>query len=257
MVETGYDKNAKYRLLEEVGFRDHFKAETWEEFNRQFFDGLAPKYDRLNEVLSLGQHQRIKRAAIRHLQIRPGEKILDVCTGSGDTAIMMARAYPDAYVIGIDVSKEMLKIARERAIGINNLEFRSANAMSLPFENGSFDRVLISFGLRNLDDLRVGLSEMKRVTRPGGVVSNLDLGKPPEGLLSWVHQVYFRKFIPWLGKTFFHRGEFNSFGYLPTSGKYFPSQAGLVSIFQELGFSNVRRYDFMLGAISQQTGEIA
>ena len=256
MAETGYDKNAKYRLLDEVGFRKYFNADTWEEFNRQFFDGLAPKYDRLNEVLSLGQHQRIKRTAIRNLGIQSGAKILDVCTGSGDTAIMMAQAYPDARVTGVDVSEKMLEIARTRASGIPNVEFRLANAMHLPFENGSFDRVLISFGLRNLDDLRAGLAEMKRVTRLGGLVSNLDLGKPPEGFLTWVHQVYFRKFIPWLGKTFFHRGEFNSFGYLPTSGKYFPSQAGLVGIFQELGFSDVRRVDFMLGAISQQIGKI-
>ncbi len=254
MVE--YDKNAKLRLLEEVGFKEHFKAETWEEYNRQFFDGLAPKYDRLNEVLSLGQHQRIKRTAIRDLGIKPGAKVLDVCTGSGDTAIMIGKTYPDASVIGVDVSEKMLAIARDRAKGLKNVEFRSANAMKLPFADGSFDRVLISFGLRNLEDLKSGLLEMKRVTRPGGFVSNLDLGRPPEGFLSWVHQVYFRGFIPWLGKTFFHRGEFNSFGYLPNSGKYFPSQAGLAAIFSELGFSNVRRRDFMLGAISQQTGEV-
>jgi len=257
MVETQYDKNAKYRLLDEVGFRKYFKADTWEEFNRQFFDGLAPKYDRLNEVLSLGQHRRIKRAAIRHLQIQGRAKILDVCTGSGDMAIMMARAYPDASVIGVDVSEKMLEIARKRAQGIGNVQFRTADAMRLPFEKGYFDRVLISFGLRNLDDLRAGLSEMKRVTRPGGFVSNLDLGRPPDGFLAWVHQVYFRNFIPWLGKTFFHRGEFNSFGYLPTSGKYFPPQAELVKIFQCLGFSGVQRYDFMLGSISQQIGQVA
>lgn len=256
MVNTEYDKSEKFRLLDEVGFRDYFKAETWEEFNCQFFDGLAPKYDRLNEILSLGQHQRIKRTAIRHLRIQPGAKLLDVCTGSGDTAIMMARAYPDTHVIGVDVSEKMLEIARERANGIKNVEFRVANAMRLPFEDVSFDRVLISFGLRNLEDLRAGLLEMKRVTRSGGFVSNLDLGRPPAGFLTWVHQVYFRKFIPWLGKTFFHRGEFNSFGYLPNSGKYFPSQAGLVGIFQELGFSSVCRYDFMLGAISQQVGRV-
>jgi demethylmenaquinone methyltransferase/2-methoxy-6-polyprenyl-1,4-benzoquinol methylase len=251
---NAYDKKSKYQLLDEVGFREHFQADSWSDFNLQFFNGLAPKYDRLNEVLSLGQHQRIKRSAIRRLNIHAGAKILDVCTGSGDTAMMMAKAHPEAHVIGVDVSEKMLEIARQKTQGLANVEFRLADAMHLPFEQGCFDVALISFGLRNLEDLKFGLLEMKRVTREGGVVSNLDLGQPPKGFLEWVHQVYFRTFVPWLGKTFFHRGEFNSFAYLPTSGKYFPSQQELAEIFKELGFCRVARHDFMLGSISQQLG---
>lgn len=251
-----YDKKDKYKLLDEVGFRDHFQAETWPEFNRQFFDGLAPKYDALNEVLSLGQHHRIKETAIRRIHIQSGQRILDLCTGSGDVAIWIAKNFPGCEVIGGDVSQKMLEIAKRRGAGLKNLQFQTADCMQLPFEDASFDTVIVSFGLRNLDDLKAGLLEMKRVVKPGGLVMNLDLGRPKNKFLQWVHTVYFRKFVPFLGKHIFHRGEFNSFAYLPTSGKYFPDQRALAEIFKELGFRDVRCHDYMLGSIAQQIASV-
>lgn len=252
MSQTAYDKTAKHKLLDEVGFRDHFKADSWAEFNRQFFDGLAPKYDRLNEVLSLGQHHRIKQEAIRKLGIKPGDRILDLCTGSGDVAIWIAKNFPGCEVIGGDVSQKMLEIARVRAGNLKNVSFQTADCMNLPFDSGSFDFVIVSFGLRNLDDLTVGLAEMKRVAKAGGKVMNLDLGRPANKFLQGIHEIYFRKFVPLLGKYIFHRGEFNSFAYLPTSGKYFPNQRELTAIFREVGFREVDNFDYMLGSIAQQ-----
>lgn len=249
-----YDKKQKYQLLDEVGFRDYFKAGSWPEFNRQFFDGLAPKYDRLNEVLSLGQHQRIKKHALKRLNIKRGSRILDLCTGSGDIALHLAYQYPDCAITGLDASSKMLDVARQRAHdrGLARIEWVQGDVLNLPFADGSFDFVIISFGLRNLDDLRQGLREMKRVLKPGGLFLNLDLGAPEHPLLKVVHEAYFRKLIPWLGKVIFHRGEFNSFHYLPASGKYFPHQRELVGILEEAGFNRVERRDYMLGAISSQ-----
>ncbi len=255
-MSVQYDKKAKYKLLNEVGFTDHFKADSWPEFNRQFFDGLAPKYDALNEVLSLGQHQRIKRAAIQRIGIKPGDRVLDLCTGSGDIALWIAKHYPRCEVIGADVSQKMLEIASRRGSQFSNLKFQTADSMQLPFANESFDVVIVSFGLRNLDDLKKGLLEMKRVARLGGKVVSLDLGKPQGGFLYWVHKIYFQTFVPLLGKYIFHRGEFNSFAYLPTSGKYFPNQRELVAVFRELGYHDVSNHDFMLGAIAQQIARV-
>lgn len=251
-MTVAYDKKAKHKLLDEVGFRDHFKAESWAEFNRQFFDGLAPKYDKLNEVLSLGQHHRIKQTAIQKIGIKLGDRILDLCTGSGDVALWIAKHYPQSEVIGGDVSQKMLEIASRRGAGLTNLKFQTADCMALPFQAETFDVVIVSFGLRNLDDLKAGLLEMKRVAKPGAKVVNLDLGRPQGQFLNAVHEIYFRRIIPFLGKHIFHRGEFNSFAYLPNSGKYFPNQRELAAIFQELGFQNVKNYDYMLGAIAQQ-----
>ena len=256
-MADSYDKTKKYRLLEEVGFRRYFKAETWADFNRQFFDGLAPKYDRLNEVLSLGQHHRIKREAIQSLDLNPKAKVLDLCTGSGDIAIDIAKHFPYSHVVGIDASEKMLEIARSHARGLGNIEFKKADALKLPFENETFDAVIISFGLRNLEDLKAGILEMKRVTKSGGKIMNLDLGTPENLFLRWFHAVYFGRLIPLLGRILFHRGEFNSFHYLPASRKYFPNQRELVEILNELCPGSVQRRDYMLGAISQQTAVIS
>ncbi|MFZ5801533.1 MAG: ubiquinone/menaquinone biosynthesis methyltransferase [Candidatus Omnitrophota bacterium] len=255
-MPASYDKTLKYRLIEEVGFKDHFKADRWQDYNRQFFDGLAPKYDRLNEVLSLGQHRRVKQKALSRIGIRSGWKILDLCTGSGDMAIFLGRRYPDCEILGADVSEKMLEIARRRGKGLPNVRFVNEDTMSLRFPDRTFDLVLISFGLRNLDDLKAGLLEMKRVAKPGGFVVNLDLGQPPAGFFRWGHRLFFHHLIPFLGKTVFHRGEFNSFRYLPTSSKYFPSQSELVTIFEAMGFKDVKRYDYMFGGISQQIGQV-
>lgn len=247
-----YDMKKKFELLDTVGFKEHFKADSWEDFNRQFFDGLAPKYDRLNEVLSLGQHRRHKRHAVQSACIKPGDRVLDLCTGSGDLAIYIARKYPSVQVIAVDASAGMLEIARKRAAGLSRIEFRQGDALRLDFPDDYFDVTMIGFGLRNLLDLKAGLKEMQRVTKTGGRVVNLDLGTPKGKFLQAVHEIYFRRFIPFLGRTFFHRNEFNSFKYLPESGRYFPPQDILVEIFKETGYRQVKNRNFMLGAVAEQ-----
>lgn len=249
-------KNKKEELIEAVGFRKHFQAEKWEDFNRQFFDGLAPKYDRLNEVLSLGQHMRYKKDLVRSANLKPGQKVLDLCTGSGDITLLIAAEHPEVEVVGLDASSKMLEIAKERTKQFPQISFTQGDVLNLVFEDNTFDVTVISFGLRNLANIEAGIEEMKRVTKKGGLILNLDLGRPENAFLEWVHKVYFRTFIPFLGKTIFHRGEFNSFAYLPKSGDYFPVQRELVEIFKKLGLSNVERKDYMLGSISQQKGVV-
>lgn len=251
-----YDMKKKFELLDTVGFKKYFKAEKWEDFNRQFFDGLAPKYDRLNEVLSFGQHHRYKRHAVKSAGIKPGDRILDLCTGSGDLAIYIAKHYPSCEIIAVDASGKMLEIARERAAGLNQIRFQKGDALKLEFADDFFDVTMIGFGLRNLLDLKAGLKEIKRVTKPGGRVVNLDLGKPRGRFLKWIHKIYFLKFIPFLGRAIFHRHEFNSFKYLPESGQYFPPQEALVEIFEEAGYRNVTNRNFMLGAVAEQVAYV-
>ncbi len=247
-----YDKNAKLELINRIGFKEHFKADSWEDFNKKFFDGLAPKYDALNEVLSLGQHKRIKKKAAQRLEILPNTKILDLCTGSGDLAIQIAEKNPSCEVVGADVSEKMLEIARERGKHLKNLEFKVGDALNLPFEDNAFDVLTIGFGIRNMADLEKGLEEIKRVVKAGGKFTTLDLGKPKGWFLNFIYRIHFLTIVPFLGKTIFHRGEFNSFKYLPESSKHFPAQERLVELFELHGFKNVKNYNYMLGSIAQQ-----
>lgn len=255
-MNSAYDKNKKHQLLDKVEFRKHFKADKWEEYNRQFFDGLAPKYDFLNQILSFGTHLSIKKKMLANTPIPAQGKILDVCTGSGDIAIFLAKKFPGGQVIGVDMSEKMLEIARKRAGDLPNVSFQKEDALHLSFSDQTFDAVIISFGLRNLEDLEKGLLEFKRVTRPGGYVTSLDLGKIKGDFKKFLYTLYFRKFIPFLGKTIFHRGEFNSFQYLPESNEFFPSQEELVKIFEKIGLKNAKKFDFLFGAISQQLGQV-
>jgi demethylmenaquinone methyltransferase/2-methoxy-6-polyprenyl-1,4-benzoquinol methylase len=258
-MTTGlHDNAAKLRLIDEAGFARHFRASTWREYNRQFFDGLAEKYDATNELHSLGTKSRFDRKAVACLPIPPGARLLDLCTGTGDIAILLARSHPDARIVAVDASPRMLEVARRKAADVQErIHFEEGDALALNHPDGSFDGAVISFGLRNLDCLEDGLRELQRVVKPGGFVCNIDQGKPRNALFNLVYDVHFKRIAPVLGKVIFHRGEFNSFRYLPESNRYFPDQATLVRIFEDLGYRDVRNHDYWCGAVAQQVAVVA
>ncbi|MEI6438389.1 MAG: class I SAM-dependent methyltransferase [Candidatus Omnitrophota bacterium] len=239
-----------------VGFDRYFKAGSWEESNRAFFDGLAPKYDRLNVVISLGQQQRYKQAAVSSLNLKPGMRVLDICTGSGDLFIEMTRQCRGLHLDAVDMSGEMLRVAKERArrSNIHDISFYQASALALPFEEHTFDAIAMGFGLRNLGDIPAGIKEMHRVLKPGGVFTTLDLGKPKAGLPRWLHHVYFDRLMPFLGRAVFHRHEFNSFEYLSRSSRYFPVENEIMAMMSGAGFRDVHGKSFMLGGVAYQSG---
>ena len=246
----------KERLIRDVGFDRYFRPGTWAEYNRQFFDGLAVKYDATNALHSFGTKPAMDRAAVARLPIPEHGRVLDVCAGSGDISIGLARLHPGARVVGVDVSVPMLEVARRKAAGLENVEFVTGDAMRLPFPDASFDAAIISFGLRNITDIEAGLREMIRVVRPGGWISNIDQGKPSRRWFRALYQVYFYHVAPILGKIVFHRGEFNSFRYLPESNRYFPDQSQLAALFRRLGLEDVRIHEYWLGAVAQQVGRV-
>lgn len=251
MTASLHDNEAKMRLIRDVGFDRHFEAKTWAEYNRKFFDGLAEKYDATNVMHSFGTKARIDRVAVSRLPLRQGDRVLDLCTGSGDIAILLARA--GARVTAIDASPEMLRVARRKAAGLEDrIDFGEGDALALGMPDGAFDGAVISFGLRNLESLERGLAEMRRVVRPGGFVCNIDQGKPRNRLFNALYEVQFKRIAPLLGKMVFHRREFNSFRYLPESNKYFPDQATLARIFESVGLTDVVNHDYWFGAVAQQ-----
>lgn len=224
-----------------------------EEINIQkMFNSIAKHYDKLNNIISFGFQLKVKKTAINNVPLKPDFKVLDVCTGTGDIAIYIAKNITkEGKVTGVDFSENMLEIARNKAKNIENVDFITADALNLPFEDGEFDACFISFGLRNLTDLKKGLSEMKRVTKKGGFVVSLDMGKP-KGIFKIFYRLYFFNIVPLFGRIFAKNS--SPYKYLPESTENFPSSDELVQIFKEIGLSDVKKYDFLFGAISEQTG---
>lgn len=220
---------------------------------KEMFNSISKSYDKLNNIISFNMHSNIKKRAIGNLPLDHKIKVLDVCTGTGDIAIYFAKLLPCAKITGIDFSPEMLKIASVKAQNLKNINFIEGDALNLPFQDDEFDITFISFGLRNLTDLEQGLKEMKRVTKPGGIVSSLDMGKM-KGFWAPFYNLFLFKIVPILGLLF--SAKFAAYKYLPQSTEKFPSQERLVDIFGQIGLKNVKKHDFLCGAISQQTGQV-
>ena len=221
---------------------------------KQMFNNIAKNYDKLNNIISLNRQLLVKKKAINNIELKSNSKILDICCGTGDIAICIGENIAkEGKVIGIDFSENMLAIAKDKALGMKNIEFMLGDALNLPFKDDEFDASFISFGLRNLTDIEKGLSEMKRVTKQGGLVVNIDTGKP-KGFFKLLFNLYFFHIVPVIGKLF--NGNSTPYKYLPQSTKNFPSGDELVSKFKNLGLSNVKKYDFLFGTISQQVGEV-
>lgn len=220
----------------------------------QMFDNIAKDYDKLNDIMSFGQQINIKKRAINNIPLKTNFKVLDLCTGTGDIAIYIAKnKVKDGQVIGVDFSEKMLEIATNKAKNIENIEFISADALKLPFKDEEFDACFISFGLRNIPDYKKCLLEMKRVTKKGGYIVNIDTGKP-KGIIKFFHKIYLFNIVPIFGKIFAEQS--SAYKYLPQSTINFPSGDELAETFKEMGLNNIKKFDFMFCAISQQIGTI-
>ena len=219
---------------------------------KEMFNSIAKNYDKINSVISFGMHKKVKKIAIANANLKPNFKVLDICTGTGDIAIYVAGIVKNGEVVGVDFSENMLELARKKAAGIENIEFKFADALELPFGDNEFDASFISFGLRNVPDYKKCLDEMKRVTKNGGIVVNIDTGKP-KGFFALIFKLYFFHIVPVIGSVL--GGEKAPYKYLPESTEEFPNSDELVKLFKEIGLKNVKKYEFLGGAISEQIGE--
>lgn len=187
---------------------------------RDLFSQIAPKYDRLNHLLSLGIDRRWRRALVDHAEVGVGEKvrILDLCTGTGDIAIEFARRAPAGEIVGVDLSGRMLEIARQKLdrLGLQRrIALQEADCLDLPFEDGTFDIATIGFGLRNLANYERGIAEMARVLKDGGRLLILEFSLPPVVLLSRIYRFYLTRIIPLIGGVV--AGERRAYEYLASS----------------------------------------
>jgi demethylmenaquinone methyltransferase / 2-methoxy-6-polyprenyl-1,4-benzoquinol methylase len=205
---------------------------------RAMFDRIAGVYDRMNTVMTVGLDRRWRARAADLADLRPGDRALDVATGTGDLALELAgRVGPGGEVVGSDFSEAMLERAREKATGSPGVRFEPGNALALPYDDGSFDAVTVGFGARNFSDPERGLGEMARVARPGGRVVVLEITTPRRPPLSWFHAVWFDRLVPLLGRA---AGDSAAYSYLPDSVKRFPGPEDLAGLMAGTGLRDVR-----------------
>jgi len=216
------------------------------------FDAIAHRYDRLNHLLSAGMDRRWRRRAIHELRLTGSERLLDVCTGTGDLAIEAAthRAGSAGTVVGLDFAGEMLRIGRDKilAAGLQKrVSLARADAMRLPISDRSFEAATIAFGIRNVADPVAGCRELHRVLTPGGRAAILEFGMPTMPVVSGVYAWYFRAVLPRVGRLISRHSD--AYEYLPASVSSFPSGEGFVNILREAGFSTVRSVPLVFGAV--------
>ncbi len=207
------------------------------------FDRIAPFYDLMNTVMTGGTDARWRRSTVASLRLRPGNRVLDVATGTGKLALAASeRVGPAGVVIGLDASAGMLaraarahgRHAADRGFGA--IEWVVGDAMSMPFADAAFDAVSIGFGLRNLPDFGAGLTETARVLRPGGRLAILEISVPRSSVGRLLFATWFRRIIPLLGRLI---GRHRAYSYLPASLDRYPPPEDVAGLMRERGFEQV------------------
>jgi demethylmenaquinone methyltransferase / 2-methoxy-6-polyprenyl-1,4-benzoquinol methylase len=215
---------------------------------QRMFDRIAPVYDAMNRVMTVGLDQRWRKATVREA-VRPGDYVLDACCGTGDLSIAAGKAGA-AGVVGLDFSERMLERARRKAPG---LEFVQGDVLALPFEDASFESAVVGFGVRNVDDLEAALKELRRVLRPGGRLGILEI-TTPRGWLAPFYRLWFDRIVPLLGRVL-PGGD--AYTYLPASVRRFPGPEELAELLGSCGFAIVRFRLFAGGIVALHVGEVA
>lgn len=225
-----------------------YKSET--ESKKQqvatMFNNIAFRYDMLNQVLSAGTHHKWRRKAVKEFIDAKPKMILDIATGTGDFAIAALASNPEK-VIGVDISEGMLKFGVEKIkkAGLENkIELKLGDAENLDFAENTFDVITVSFGVRNFENLELGLRNMLRVLKPGGKVVVIEFSKP-RGFFKYLYNFYFKAILPIIGKLFSKDNA--AYTYLPESVQAFPDFEKFTGILTKLGYKNAKYKSLTFG----------
>lgn len=227
-------------------------------FVRDMFGRIAPRYDLLNRLMSLGQDQDWRKRAAGYALAQAGDspRALDLATGTGDLTLALTRVRPGASVVGLDLTLEMLALAPAKLAAAGETARRislvNGDALDLPFPDATFDAITSAFMLRNLVNLEHGFSEMARVTRPGGCIVALEITRPRLPLWRALFQFYFYRLVPILGGVI--SGDFGAYKYLPNSLSLFISPEELAGIMTRAGIRKVQYKLLNLGTVAIHYG---
>lgn len=219
----------------------------------RMFDEVAPVYDRINTVMTLGIDARWRRRAVAETRLRAGDSAIDACCGTGKLAALIAeRVGPFGRVEGIDLSAQMIEHATKSLHSLVQAHFAVGNALELPFADGEFDAATIGFGLRNLPDFEAGFREMARVVRPGGRVVCLELSLPRSRAVARVYHGAFQRTAPLAARLL--GGPHDAYSYLPQSLEGFPDPDQIADAMRASGLNDVRYIRMAAGTVSLHWG---
>jgi len=225
---------------------------------REMFAQIAPRYDLMNHILSLGIDILWRKRTVRELRLNGDLPILDCCTGTGDLALMLAKQVAGrVQVVGTDFCAPMLQLAKKKH-DLNDrgfpVRFLEADTQSLPFSDAAFQAVTVAFGLRNVQDTDVGLRELTRVCASGGQVAVLEFSQPTVPGLKHVYQAYFKHVLPRVGQRL-AKNQQSAYEYLPSSVLEFPCGQALAKRMQAAGLRDVRVIPLTFGVATLYIGE--
>ncbi len=212
------------------------------------FDRIAPYYDLLNRVLSLGIDTRWRRKLVRKIAAQKPGQVLDVATGTGDVALEIHRQLPDSLITGADISEEMLEIGRKKVAkkGLTaQIRLQAGDSENLPFPDNTFDAITVAFGVRNFEDLDLGLKEMNRVLKKGGKLVVLEFSKPVSFPFKQMYNAYFRYVLPVIGRL--TSKDPRAYSYLYESVQAFPDGEDFMRILKNNGYKTLENIPLTFG----------
>ena len=223
---------------------------------QSMFNAVAPKYDFLNRLLSVGCDRFWRKAAVSEFKSLENKTILDVATGTADIPLEIVKRYPKPMqIIGMDFSLSMLKVGNKKISNNklnNNIKLIPGAAENIPFKDHSFDGVIASFGVRNFMDTKQGLLEMHRILKPNGKIIILEFSFPKNIILEWLYRYYFEKILPITGRII--SGHKTAYSYLPSSVVKFPQGETFKKILECVGFKNISLKPLTLGIVTLYKG---
>ncbi len=220
------------------------------------FNAVAPRYDFLNRLLSVGYDRYWRKAAVDEFEFIGNKTFLDVATGTADIALEIAERHPrPAQIIGMDFSLSMLKLGNKKISARNlrqGIKLIPGSAENIPLKDHTFDGAITAFGVRNFADAKQGLREMYRILKPNGKLVVLEFSFPKNGILQWLYRFYFEKILPLTGRII--SGHSSAYSYLPASVANFPQREAFNEILECTGFKDVSFKPLTLGIVTLYTG---
>lgn len=223
---------------------------------REMFDAIAPAYDFMNRAMTFGIDRLWRRRAVRLMRDIPHGYVLDIATGTGDLAILMAERLDGSHVTGVDLSEGMIEIGRRKVAerGLDGrISLTTGDCLALPFPDNTFDCITCAYGVRNFENLAAGYKEMERVLHPGGLLVVLELSTPPSPVVKPFYNLYTRFLIPTVGRMV--SKDTRAYSYLPESIAAVPQREEMCRVMRDAGLTDCRYFPLTFGTCTIYTAK--